>query len=113
MAAALPTRAVLGPFVYRITTDPDEWAASDKDPAQHYGYTDHERGVIIVHERTTDSMRRVVLLHELMHAAAFAGGQLDNSKRREEQWVVGVAPMLLDALRRSPELTAYLLDGEA
>lgn len=105
----LPQQATLGPFLYRITLDPDEWELSNPDPGANYGYTDHERGVIILHARTTDSMRRVVLLHELMHAAAFAAGQVDNRKRREEDWVVMVAPMLLDALRRSPELTAYLL----
>lgn len=108
--SSMPSFATLGPFIYRVTTDADEWTASDVDPGQNYGYTDHERGVIIVHERTTDSMRRVVLLHELLHAAAFAAGQVDQRKRREEDWVVMVAPMLLDALRRSPELTAYLLE---
>lgn len=108
--SALPETATLGPFTYRITLDPDEWEISNQNPGQNYGYTDHERGVIILHGRTTDSMRRVVLLHELMHAAAFAAGQVDNRKRREEDWVVMVAPMLLDALRRSPELTAYLLE---
>ena len=108
MMSTLPDGATMGPFEYRITDDQSEWAASNIDPEKHYGYTDHQRGVIIVHESTTDSMRRVVVLHELMHAAAFAAGQVHNRKRREEDWVVMVAPMLLDALRRSPGLAAYL-----
>lgn len=73
-----------------------------------YGYTDHKAGLILTYPETSEAMRRTVLLHELMHAAAFAAGQLDNRKRSEEDWVASVAPMLLDALQRSPELTAYL-----
>lgn len=108
MTVPLPTVAHLGPFCYRITSDNEEWSLSDVDPAQNYGYTDHERGVIILHASTTDAMRRVVLLHELMHAAAFCAGQIDKRKRKEEDWVVMTAPMLLDALQRSPDVTRYL-----
>lgn len=98
----------LGPFRYRVSTDPAEWDASKENPDGGYGHTDHRRGVILIHEDASDDMRRVVLLHELMHAAAFAAGQVDNRKRKEEDWVAMVAPMLLDALQRSPELVAYL-----
>lgn len=107
---SLPSSARLGPFSYRITSKPKEWARSGVDPERHYGYTDHQRGVIIVHAAASPAMQRTVLLHELMHAAAFAGGQLDNRKRREEDWVAMVAPMLLDALQRSPELSNFLLN---
>lgn len=104
----LPRRAQLGPFRYRITMDPDEWTASGVDMDHHYGYTDHRRGVIIIHHETTDDMRRVVLLHELMHAAAFAAGCRFQTKQTEEKWVGMTAPMLLDGLLKSFELRQYL-----
>lgn len=107
----LPTSALLGPFEYQITADLDEWETSGADPGDLYGHCDHQRGVILVHPSTSEAMKRVVLLHELMHAAVFCAGQIDTRKRREEEWVVMTAPMLLDALRRSPKLAAYLLDA--
>lgn len=108
---ALPPGASLGPFDYRISDDDTEWRDICPEPDVLYGYTDHRRGLILVCPYTSLAMRRTVLLHELMHAAAFAAGQLDNRERNEEDWVAMVAPMLLDALRRSPSLTRYLIDG--
>lgn len=107
----LPRSAVLGPFEYRITASRKEWKKRSPEPNGLYGYTDHHLGLILIYPETAPAMRRTVLLHELMHAAAFAAGQLDSRKRNEEDWVAMVAPMLLDALRRSPELSAYLLDA--
>lgn len=103
--------ATLGPFDYRITASEKKWRRHSPEPDVLYGYTDHRRGLILVCPETSEAMRRTVLLHELMHAATFAAGQLDNRKRSEEDWVAMVAPMLLDALRRSPELSAYLLES--
>lgn len=104
----LPSSVRVGPLTYRITDSADEWA--DRDLSSEYGYADHRRGLIYVDtDGASTSMAPVILLHEVMHAAAFAAGQLDNRKRREEDWVVMVAPMLLDALLRSPDFTAFLL----
>lgn len=104
----LPAGAVLGPFAYRITASRKQWNKHSPEPDVLYGYTCHKRGLILICPDTAPAMRRTVLLHELMHAAAFAAGQLDNEKRREEDWVAMIAPMLLDSLRRSPNLAAYL-----
>jgi hypothetical protein len=103
-----PASACLGPFEYRITTSRKDWGEHSPEPDVLYGYTSHRLGLILICPDSSPAMRRTILLHELMHAAAFAAGQLDNRKRREEDWVSMVAPMLLDALRRSPDLTGFL-----
>lgn len=108
-----PFEIHLGPFRYVITIDPGEWEASGQDPADQYGYTDHERGAILIHPNVVDEMRRVVLIHELMHAAAFASGLIHNRKLREEEWVLSTAPLLLDALLRSPRLRRELFERAA
>lgn len=109
-----PERVQVGPLTYRITTDPREWEDADVDLRGHYGYTDHRRGLIFVDAgEASESMVPVILLHEIMHAAAFAAGQLDSRKRREEDWVVMVAPVLVSVLRDNPGLDAFLKSGGA
>lgn len=103
----------LGPFQYRASWSKKEWLRYCPDPDVLYGYTHHRRELILVQPDTSATMRKTVLLHEVMHAAAFTAGHIDSRKRSEEAWVVMVAPLLLDALRRSPDLTAYLLDDTA
>lgn len=53
-------------------------------------------------------MQQVTLLHEALHAVWSTTGlrQLDNDL--EEQVVVGLAPLLLDTLKRNPDLVAFL-----
>lgn len=108
----IPASAKLGPFEYRITIKRKDWERHSPEPDALYGYTCHRRGLILICPDTSPTMRRTVLLHELMHAAAFASGAVDDRERKEEDWVLSVAPMLLDALRRSPDLTTFLMqDG--
>lgn len=105
----LPEVVRCGPFDYLVTDKPEDW--------EHYGpggkhtmwgYTNNERGLILIHPNTTCAMRRAVLMHEMMHAALFASGHVYNKRRKEESWVLLVAPMLLDALQRSPGLARWL-----
>jgi hypothetical protein len=113
VATSLPNRAHLGPFVYAITDRKRDWkrlAPGDMDT--HWGLTLHAEATILLNPQSSPALQRVTLLHELLHAAAFAGGQLDTRKRTEEQWVAMTAPQLLDCLRRSPEVAAYLLGDE-
>ena len=109
MATSLPSHAVLGPLTYAISSKRRDWrnlAPGDIDG--HWGMTVHAAGAILLNPDSNPDLLRVTLLHELLHAAAFAGGQLTDRKRTEEEWVALVAPQLLDALTRSPGLIEYL-----
>lgn len=107
----LPKRATIGAFEYRISFDAEDFIRSDENPEQLFGFTDHQRGLIIIHPNSSHSMQRTTLLHELLHASAFVAGQIHSRKRTEEDWVVMVAPALLDALQRSPEVVDFLLNS--
>lgn len=103
-----PPEVKLGPFTYRVTSKARDWKKLDRDMDSHWGYTDHGSATILMRPDLNPALERVTLLHEVLHAAAFAGGVLDTRKRPEEAWVVMVAPMLLDAMDRSPGLAEFL-----
>ena len=109
----MPTSVHLGPFTYRLTDDAADWAALKKSVRDGcYGYTLHVSATIYLHPEIEPNLKRVIAVHEILHAAAFAGGQHDTSKRDEEAWVAMAAPQLLDALRRTPGLMAWLGNEE-
>lgn len=111
--AKLPKSATLGPFTYRITDSKADWKRLGKTMTDKvWGYTEHGTATIYIQPDIEPVLRRVILLHEILHAAAFAGGVLDERKRREEAWVSMTAPSLMDALNRSPGLVEYLFGGE-
>jgi hypothetical protein len=107
----------IGPLTWTIGVGDDAlWEMVGQDETKHYGYTSNTHGLILINRASTMSMRRVVVFHELLHAAYFSSGGLYDGKLREEEWVLRVAPMALHALQTSDaELVAWLLDrdGEA
>jgi hypothetical protein len=105
---AMPTVVHLGPFTYRITEDPADWASLETAERDEYGHTSHTAATIYVQPDVQPALKRVIVLHEILHAAAFAGGQLDDRKRDEETWVLMATAPLLDALVRSPGLVEWL-----
>lgn len=106
----LPTRLRIGPLAYDVTDEVEAFHRHGINPNEHFGYTHHETATILIHPSTAPQMRRITLLHEVMHAVAFAAGAIDTRKRKEEAWVVMVSPMLVVTLRANPELVAFLLD---
>lgn len=104
---ALPELVRVGPYTYRVTTAKADWKKyGPKEDV--WGYIDHEAGVILVGVFPNTSLTRSTLLHEVLHACAYATGQIGDELRNEEQWVSSTAPLLIDALRRSPGLVQYL-----
>lgn len=89
-----------GPLTWRIA-----WEAPD-DGA--FGDTDTYDLLIRVRPGMPADLERETLMHEVLHACYRTAG-IDSTIAREEQIVSGVSPFLLDALRRSPDLAAYLL----
>lgn len=107
-----PKTVTVGPYTYRISTTKADWTKyGPKKPKTHWALTNHEAGVILLHPYPGNpALTRVNLLHEVMHGCAYATGQLDVGACSEETWVTSTAPMLLDVLRTSPRLLAYLTE---
>lgn len=105
----MPSSVVIGPYTYRLTATRADW---DGLQAKHredlWGYTDQAEGAIYIQPDMAPSLERTIVLHEILHACAFAAGTLFDGKRHEEEWVLRTAPGLLDALRRTTGLTEYL-----
>lgn len=111
-----PRKIHVGPLIYRVSLSLADWKKlnaedMDGDDVDAWGYTHHSTSTILINPDCNQALRRVVLLHEILHACAFAAGALDTRKRPEEEWVVMATAPLLDALRRTPGLAAYLAGG--
>jgi hypothetical protein len=111
-AARLPRAVHLGPFTYRVSDKLRDWKRAGESVETHWGYTLHAESLILIAPKMNAAMQRTVLLHEVLHAAAFCGGQLDAKKRPEEDWVSMAAPMLLDALASTPGLASFLAGAD-
>lgn len=112
--AGLPRKALLGPFVYRITDRRSEWEKYAPEIAVEedwWGYTHHASATILIQPDMNLALQRTIVMHELLHACCFASGMLDTRKRDEEQWVAMVAPMILDSISRSPGMADFLFRG--
>lgn len=102
----------MGPFVYRLTESRRDWEdLPDSAQTDNWGYTDHASATIHLQPDMNPALKRTIALHEILHACAFAGGSVTSAKRGEEEWVTTTAPMLLDAMTRSPGLAAFLSGG--
>lgn len=112
-APELPAVVVVGP--YRYTVDTDELARlriEHAEARQLSGRTDHD--LLRIYVDTTEAAaidtRRDTLCHEVLHCLAFlAGLSAEWGSEKEEAAVRRLSPLLLDALRRNPDLVAYLL----
>jgi hypothetical protein len=107
----LPTKVQIGPYEIEIRCSQ---IAIDHAHAQSDAYVDGatmiRKGWIAIRPEISDSAKREVLLHEVMHAAWFVAGRRDE-KVSDETAISILAPTLLDTLRRNPELAAYLLNS--
>lgn len=110
MPAAMPAEILVGPFVYRVSCDPAEWvAASDSVDTASRGLSEHGPSTTIwLNPNMSPTLKRVVLLHEILHACSFAAGVFGSEEMPEEKWVTHVAPMLAGALVDTPGLAKFL-----
>lgn len=104
----MPARIQVGPFVYQVTRDWEDYARLGEDP-DCYGHTDHKALVITINPRLTYGSAAETLWHEIKHAVCRTIGVLDGAELKEESWVNATAALEWFVLRANPDLVAYLL----
>lgn len=94
----------IGPHVYKVLSE-------DRD-GDDFGSTDVRRCEIRVSSKQSPSQSRETLLHETLHALLTVTGLASElGDDMEEKVATRLAPALLDSLRRTPALVAFLVDG--
>lgn len=108
MRPRLPRKVHVGPLRYRVVASSD--GLSVLHDAQAVGLTSPDEATIWISSEIAEKRAPSIVLHELIHACADMVGLGDANT--EEDWATCLAPILLDTLRRNPELVTYLLKGE-
>lgn len=94
---------------FRVAIVPDSHAALASASAdhRHVGTTKPAVQEIYVADDLGPDQTRDTLLHEILHGLFAIVGHFDR-QRDEERVVAGLTPLLLDCLRRNPDLVAFL-----
>lgn len=106
----LPTSVEVGPFRYEVSIDPDELAHTCRsEHADLMGHTNHRHLRIVLDVSLAPDMLAETLMHEVLHAVFEVNGLSDEwGAEREEAVVRRTSPMLVEVLRRNPELVAFV-----
>jgi hypothetical protein len=103
-----PRRIRVGPVTYEVTSDALAVAEMGHDKL---GETQDDFARIVLHPKQSPAVRRVSLMHELLHAVNEHTGLDDSLGDKVEEDVTNrIAPALLDTFRRNPKLVAYLME---
>lgn len=106
----IPAALQIGPHDYTIVVDADRAAELEQDA----GASNYLRGEIVLHPRQSPTQLRDTLLHECLHMLLATAGTHTGSPPLlspggdEERLVSALTPLLLDTLKRNPELVAFL-----
>jgi hypothetical protein len=110
-----PSRITVGPFPFVVLTDPKQVAKVRRRARDgRLGETDTTQLQIMVDAELPSAQVRDTVPHEVLHAVTWTVGGW--RKGDDEDGYIGrVTSILLDTLRRNPELVAYLMaeDGAA
>lgn len=107
----LPQSIIVGPHKYVVITDVTEVLRKNKElNCTLMGHVDIGRCEIFIDQEFAATTQRDTLLHEVLHCIAdstnLAG---DWGTEREEEVIRRLTPILLDTLRRNPDLVKCLL----
>lgn len=108
----MPDGIQVGPHRYSVSCDRNALnAAGIAMSSDLLGHSDHKTLAITLADDLAPSAKRDTLLHEVLHAA-FDQTSIahDIGDKEEERLILRLSPVLLDVLRRNPELVAYLVD---
>jgi hypothetical protein len=104
----LPSNITISTHVYTVTVK--------KLRNSLAGRIHYRKGEIAIYPAMPVSRERETLLHEVLHGIIQAVGSkyaLEENGDECEAIIKAISPTLLDTLRRNPDLTAYLLGGDA
>ena len=108
----IPSTVQIGPLRFRVIADKEELRAvrqqyfiSDETVGLMHGLTQR---ILLDPDVAPDEIADT-LLHEVLHAC-FHTSRAGLGEKREEKAVRAVCTLLLDTLRRNPELVAFLLN---
>lgn len=116
-----PTSLKIGPVTYTVTSDINEWTALERQENRlgGYGKSAHRTAMIYLNPDTTESVLRLTLWHEVLHALfeTTMGSPswlmlAENDFDREEEVVRKLEAPTLTVLRDNPELASYLLASD-
>lgn len=114
--APLPKKIKIGSQTWEITEQKRKHNSEFLDGT--YGYTVDKDNTIVLDAEMANSVRRVTLLHELLHAIRFIfGGSFKPAKTTTyEEWehyFIGIyeEPLLM-VLKDNPELMEFLLSND-
>lgn len=105
----MPSRIKIGSQVWEITEQKRKHAMDN-----HYGITNPKDNSIVIDSELVDSMKRITLFHELLHAIRFTfGGSLSPNRwsdfhDAEHYWIGLLEEPVVLMLRDNPDLVAYL-----
>jgi hypothetical protein len=107
----LPASVKIGSHHWSVT----EVKRKNQPDGEHYGFTNDKDASITIDSEMPESIKRVTLVHEILHAIRFTfGGSYSPSKgttyEEWEHYFIGLyeEPMTM-VLRDNPELVKYLL----
>lgn len=99
----MPKTVKVGAHVYAILRKPKSQIDGD------LGECSFDNVQIIIAKGLRKSVAKVTLVHEILHAATYPS--LDGKTMTDEDFVLGVSPVLLQVLQENPLLVEYLTAG--
>lgn len=111
----IPTHVKIGSQVWTVSEQKRKHSVDQG----HYGFTTEKDLSIVIDQECPESIKRVTLFHELLHAvrATFGGSHAPGKSTSYEEWEhywIGIyEEPVVCMLRDNPSLVAYLLDHDA
>ena len=103
----LPTHVQVGAFLYSLAVN--QAAINEINPTA-FGRTRNKEQSIVLSEGQGPDQQADTVLHETLHACFMVAGMSERmTDTLAEETIRTLSPLLLDVLRRNPELVAYLL----
>lgn len=103
----LPNTLRIGPYTWTVKCSKKAWAET-KPKEGEYGEADPHKYRITLKPKMSLQYERVVLMHEIMHAARFATEQDLDLNKAEESFIELTDGILVAVLQDNPDLLDYL-----